>query len=144
MTFYDELYFEITVKGVKSEIKKFASFLRSGELDEFFEIDSDFICYDDDFYTAEDGGECTLVFTNDDTPIEIDEFNSDEFLEVICRAAKALDLVGNIYDADEEEFSFVSRPGDSYYLNSRHVQRFNDELDEKAYEENSEEDENED
>ena len=140
MTFYDELYFEITVKGAKRDIKKFASFLRSGELDEFFEIDSDFLCYDDDFYAAENDGECTLVFTNDDNPIEIDEFDSDEFLEVLCHAAKALDLRGTIYDADDEELSFFSKVGDSYYLNSKHVSIFNDELDEKAMEEESEED----
>ena len=38
MTLWDELYFEITLHGAKSELKKFVNFLKSGELDDFFEI----------------------------------------------------------------------------------------------------------
>ena len=42
MTLNEELYFEITLKGVKSDLKKFIDFLKSGELDEFFEFSTDF------------------------------------------------------------------------------------------------------
>jgi hypothetical protein len=41
MTLYDELYFEITATGPKSEIKNFVNYLKSGELDEFFEFSTD-------------------------------------------------------------------------------------------------------
>lgn len=140
MILYDELYFEITLTGTKSELRKFISFLKSGELDDFFEIDSDYINYDDGYLSAEDDAEVSAVFTNDDMGIEIDELDTDEFLELFCKAGKNLDIDGRLYDSDDEEYSFVSSLGDSYFLNSKNVTRFNDELDEKAYEEESEED----
>ena len=37
MTLCEELFFEITVSGTKSELKKLVSFLESGGLDDFFE-----------------------------------------------------------------------------------------------------------
>ncbi len=131
MTFCDELYFEITLTGAKSEIKKFASFLRSGELDDFFEISSDYITYDDGYTDADDGDKTTLIFSDDDCGVEIDEFDTDEFLDVFCRAAKSLDVEGRFYDVDDEEFSFISAAGDTYYVNSKKIDRFNDELDEE-------------
>ena len=135
MTFYDELYFEITLTGAKAEMKKFAGFLRSGELDDFFEASEDYINFDDGYDEALDTDEVSLVFTDDDCGVEIDEFDADEFLDVFCRAAKNLDVEGRFYDADDEEFSFVSAPGDAYYVNAKKIDRFNDELDEKAREE---------
>ena len=140
MTLCDEFYFEITLTGQKSEIKKFVSFLRSGELDDFFEMSSDYLSYDDGYASADDDAETSLVFTNDDMGIEIDEIDTDELLELFCKAGKNLDIEGRLYDIDDEEYSFVSAKGDSYYLNSQHVTRFNDELDERAYEEEKEED----
>ena len=94
MTLCDELYFEITLSGTKPELKKFISFLKSGELDDFFELSSDYIDYGDDFETVEEGEETYITFINDDYGIEIDEFDIDEFLEVFCRAAKNLDARG--------------------------------------------------
>ena len=140
MTLSDELYFEITLTGTKSEIRKFVSFLRSGELDDFFEMESDYINYDDGYSAADDDAETSLVFTNDDMGIEIEEIDTDEFLELFCKAGKNLDIDGRLYDADDEEYSFVSSRGDSYYLNAKNITRFNDELDEKAEEEEREED----
>ena len=140
MTFCEELYFEITLTGAKSELKKFVSFLKSGELDDFFEITSDYISYDDEYADALDSDETSIVFTNDDMGTEIDEFDSDEFLEVFCRAAKELYVNGRIYDADDEEYEFTSAVGDTYYVNAKRNKRFNDELDEKAYEEDMYED----
>ncbi len=140
MTLWDELYFEITVRGVKSELKKFASFLKSGELEDFFEITNDYIIYDDSYTSAEDGQESEIIFTNDDYGIEIDEFDTDEFLEVFCKAAKNLDVYGSLYDCEDGEFHFTSNKGDSYYENSRKSVVFNDELDEVAYNEDKEED----
>ena len=140
MTLCDELYFEITLTGSKSELRKFVSFLRSGELDDFFEMSSDYINYDDGYQAADDNTESSIVFTNDDMGIEIDELDTDEFLELFCRAGKNLDIDGRLYDADDEEYAFVSEMGDSYYLNAKNATRFNDELDEKAYEEDREED----
>lgn len=132
MTLCEELYFEITLTGAKSELKKLVSFLRSGEMDDFFTFDNNYIIYDDGFDAAELSAESSITFTNDDYGIEIDEFDTDEFLEVFCRAAKQLEVIGTIYDINDDEFSFSSEKGDSYYVNSRKVARFNedDDLDE--------------
>ena len=139
MIFCDELYFEITVSGTKSELKKLASFIKSGELDDFFEVYPEYISFDDAYASADEIEKCSMTFTNDDDGIEIDEFDADEFLEVFCRAAKNLFVEGRIYDADDEDFSFISSEGDTYYINKKKITRFNDELDERAYEEESEE-----
>jgi hypothetical protein len=139
MTLYEELYFDVTLRGPKSEIKKFVSFLRSGELDDFFEITSDYIIYDDSYSEADDATETEIIFTNADYGIEIDEFDTDEFLEVFCKAAKRLEVYGNIFDNDDE-FQFSSTKGDSYYVNSRKSLVFNDELDEVARDEEGEKD----
>ena len=126
MTLCEELYFEITLSGAKSEIKKMLSFLKSGELDDFFEFHSEYISYDDSFEGAASDGETSVVISNDDCGIEIEEFDTDEFLEIFCRAAKDLEVSGHIYDIDDDEYSFVSDKGDSFYLNSRNVSRFNE------------------
>ena len=139
MTFCEELYFEITLTGEKSELKKFVTFLKSGELDDFFEFDSDYLDYNDDFNTISDSESTSIIFSNDDYGIEIDEFDSDEFLDVFCRAAKNLDVEGRLFDIDDEEYSFVSSRGDSYYINAKKIRRFNDELDEQAAKEAAEE-----
>ncbi len=139
MTLCEELYFEITLTGEKSEIKKFISYLRSGELDEFFEFDDDYIDLGDDYDTSGDGDEVTISLSNDDWGIEIDEFDTSEFLEVFCRATKKLDVRGRLFDIDDEEYSFISRAGDGYYLNADRAILFNDELDEVAREEDKEE-----
>ncbi len=135
MTLWDELYFEITLSGAKSEIKKFISYLKSGELDDFFEITSDYIICDDDFDAQEDSAEVEIVFSNDDYGIDIDEFDTDEFLETFCKAAKNLEVFGSLYDGEDGEFQFSSAKGDSYYINSRKSTLFNDELDEVARDE---------
>ena len=140
MTLCEELYFEITLTGAKSELKKFASYLKSGELDDFFEVTSDYIHYDDEYESADSDKETSFIFSNDDYGIEIDEFDTDEFLEVFCKAAKNLEAKGTLYDADEEEYEFISAKGDSYYVNAKRSVKFNDELDEKAYEEDMYED----
>ena len=135
MTLWDELYFEMTLRGPKSELKKFVNFLKSGELDEFFEISSDYIMYDDNYSAAGDSDDSQIVFTNDDCPIEIEEFDTDEFLEVFCKAATNLEVYGSLFDSDDDEFHFISSTGDSYYINSRKAVRFNDELDDVAFNE---------
>ena len=106
MTLYDELYFEITATGPKSEIKNFVSYLKSGELDEFFEFSTDYINYDDEYATAGPDQEVSVVISNDDYGVEIDEFHTDEFLEVLCKAGRRLYLKGNLFDVDDEEYSF--------------------------------------
>lgn len=144
MTLCEELYFEIKLVGPKSEIRKFASFLKSGELDEFFEISSEYIYFDDNYPIVDDDTRCSMIFSNDDYGIEIDELDTDEFLEVFCKAARRLEVTGTMYDADDEEYSFISHEGDSYYLNSRKVSIFNDELDAHAREEEKDEDDGKD
>ena len=131
MTLCDELYFEITVTGEKTEVKKFVSFLKSGGLDDFFEMDNEYIVYDDDFDSCEPDAETYITFVNDDIGIEIEEFDTYEFLETFCRAGKSLDIRGRLYDADDEEYSFVSLKGDSYFLNAKNIE-IEDELDQQA------------
>lgn len=140
MTLCDELYFEITITGEVAEIKRFVSFLESGDLDDFFEMDRDYLDYQDDISTLSEADITNVIFANDDWGIEIDEFDTDEFLDVFCRAGKNLDIRGVLYDADEEEYSFISEKGDSYYLNAKKITRFNDELDEERIKEEKNED----
>jgi hypothetical protein len=125
MTLCEELYFEITLTGTKPELKKFVTFLKSGELDDFFEFSSEYINYDDNFNSASDVEETSIILSNDDYGIEIDELDTVEFLELFCRAAKNLLVVGQLYDIDNEEYNFVSEKGDSYYINSRDIKHFN-------------------
>ena len=139
MILSEEIYFEITAKGQKSEIKKLVKFLKSGELDDFMEITSDYFNYNDEYASVDDSENAELIFTNDDLGIEVDEFDTEEFLDVFCKAAKALELVGHLYDINDDEYNFTSEAGDSGYVNSRNVNKFNDELDEAAYNEEQEE-----
>ena len=119
MTLYDELYFDITLIGKKTDLKRFISYLKSGELDEFLEFHSDFLVYDDEFDTAPpEKDDLSVIFTNDDYGIEIEELDVDEFLELFCRAGKDLDISGHLYGADDE-YSFVSRKGSTYYENAK-------------------------
>jgi len=129
MTLYDELFFEIEFKGVKSDIKKLISFLKSGVLDDFFEFSTEYITYDDEYDNADLSAKTEIAISNDDCGIELEEFDTDEFLEVLCRAARSLEVCGHIYDINDEEYHFVSEAGDSYYLNSRKVLRFNEDDD---------------
>lgn len=140
MTLYEELYFEIRATGAKSEIKKFVSYLKSGELDEFFEFSSDYINYDDDYDTAGDSEEVNVIVSNDDYGIEIEEFDTDEFLEILCKAGKHIYLKGQLFDADNEEYSFVSETGNSYYTNALLINDFNEDEDKPIEEDEDDED----
>ena len=140
MTLWEEIYFEITARGAKSDLRKFVNFLNSGELDDFFEVESDYLIYDDTYNGAEESDETEIIFTNDDYGIETEEFDTDEFLEFICKASKNLDLYGSLSDADGNEYHFESAKGDTYYVNARGAGVFNDELDAVAYDEEKEAD----
>lgn len=135
MTLCEELYFEITLTGAKSDIKKMISFLKSGELDEFFEFSADYISYDDNYEDAAADGETSITISNDDWGIEIDEFDTDEFLEIFCRAARDLEAYGSLYDIDDEEYKFRSDKGDSYYVNAKRIMQFNEDEDKAKAEE---------
>ena len=141
MTLYDELYFEITVSGRRAEIKKLVSFLESGEISDFFEFSREYVCYDDDFLTVSESEETSATISNDDYGIEIDEFDVDEFLEVLCRAGKALYISGQIFDISDEEYSFVSEAGSAYYLNAAAAKKFNEDADLEGEEDEDDEDE---
>ena len=129
MTLYDEIYFEITCTGAKSEIKKLADFLKAGGLDDFFEFSRDYLSYDDSYSTAEDAAETSLTLSTDDYGIEIEEFDTGDFLDTFCRAAKALDVSGTLYDINDEEYNFKSDAGDSYYLDKSKISFFNEDED---------------
>ena len=141
MILCDEFYFEITFTGTKADIKKIATFLKSGGLEDFFEHDDSYISYDDAYYDASDDEETWLTFSNDDYGIEIDEIDSDELLEVLCRAAKALHVSGSLYDINDEEYDFVSKAGASYHVDKRKEALFNEDED---FEEEPDDEEDED
>ncbi len=128
MIFYDEIYYEITLKGVKSDLKKFIDFLSSGGLDEYFEIESEHIIHGDSYNQSTDSMITDISLVNEDG-IPVDEFDVEAFLEVFCQAASRLEVYGFIYDADETEFNFTSEAGNDYFCNSRNITQFNDELD---------------
>lgn len=138
MTLYDEIYFEITASGKKAELERFISFLKAGGLDDFFEMDTDYIDYDDDYKSTSGEGDTYITFSNDDIGIEVDEFDVDEFLEVLCRAGEKIDLRGELYDVDDDEYRFISEEGNSYYLNAKNINHFNDDLDTQAKQEDDE------
>lgn len=118
MTLYEELYFDITIAGKKSSIKRFMTYLRSGELDDFFEFQPDYIIPCEEFEESSPDREVFITFTNDDYAIEIDEFDVDDFLDLFCRAAKDFAVDGRISDNDDS-FDFYSEPGSTYFLNAR-------------------------
>jgi hypothetical protein len=138
MKLHDELYFEITAEGAKSALLQFSSFLTSGVLDDFFEVTEDYIIPDDDFNSAEGNQTATFVFTNDEYPIEIDSFNPEAFLDVLCKGGEELHLSGQLFDSDDTEFRFISPAGDSSFTDAEKIDLFNDELDAKALEEEME------
>ena len=140
MILHEEIYFDITLEGETSALKKFENYALSGVFDDFFEVDEDYLIYDD----ASSGGMGRLIFTNDDMGIEISRFNTEDFLELLCRGAKDLDVRGNLYDVEDEEFRFLSPIGDSDFSDADAVTIFNDELDATAREEEAAVDEDED
>ena len=131
MKLHEELYFEITVEGDKASLTKFLSFLTSGELDDFFEFSSDYIIYGDNYSASEGQQKASVTLANDDYGIEIDEFNPEKFLDVLCSGGKNLFIHGHLYDIDDEEYRFVSHIGDPCYINAENID-FADELDMEA------------
>jgi len=138
MRLHDELYFEIHAAGSKSDVQRFVEFLLSGDLDDFFEITPDYITYSDNYSYASSSEEVSITLANDDIGIEIDSFNPEKLLDVICIAGKSLSMDGNIFDIDDEEYYFVSHKNDPSYINTENLE-FADELDEEAYREEREE-----
>ena len=131
MKLHEELYFEITVEGDKASASKFVAFLTSGELDDFFEFSSDYIIYGDNYTFAEGHEKVNITLANDDYGIEIDEFNPEKFLDVLCSGGKNLLIHGHIFDIDDEEYRFISHTGDPCYINAENID-FADELDIEA------------
>ena len=122
-------------KEVKSELKKVISALKSGEIDDFFELSPEHIIYDDNYASVADSEESEIILTSEDYGVSIDELEAEEFLDTFCKITKNLDVFGSLYDPDEEEFAFTSEKGYSYYINSRKATIFNDELDAVALDE---------
>ena len=131
MIFDEALCFEITVNGRNADVKKLVSVLRAGALDDFFEIDDEMFAFDDDYETSEPDAATSMLFSSDEFGVEVDELDSDEFLEVFCKAARTLHVNGTLYNFDDEEYRFLSEAGDSYYVNADNISVFNDELDEE-------------
>jgi hypothetical protein len=131
MTLYEEIYFDITVEGKKSDVKRLEKFLLGGGCDDFFEVHPEHISYSDEFADADESTNVRMFFS-DDLGIEIDELDTDEFLEIFCRAAASLDITGHIYDINDDEYSFRSEAGSNDFYNSKNVRIFNDELDDAA------------
>ena len=125
MILYEEIFFEFNLSGAKSDIINFINFIKSGDLNDILEITSDHIFYDDDYHDAGPNSECHVVISNDEYGIEMDELDTDELLDEICKAGRKIDIRGTIYDIDNEEYQFISEAGNNYYINARDV-RFNE------------------
>ena len=141
MILNDEIYFEITLTGPKSEVKRFSKFLKSGGLEDFFEYSDDFLSFDDSYFEVTDEGETSMTFSTDDYGIELEELDTDEFLEVFCRAARALDVSGTLYDVNDEEYNFKSDAGSSYYIDKSKISFFNEDEDRQEESDDEEEEE---
>ena len=135
MKLHEELYFEITVEGVKSDVVKFIDYVRSGELDDFFDFSSQYIVYDDNYAISSDIGQVSVSLSNDNYGIEIDSFDPEEFLDALCSGGKNVTIHGNIFDIYDEEYRFISNAGESSYINTDKID-FSDELDDEAEKEN--------
>ena len=76
-----------------------------------------------------------MIVANEDYGIEINRFNPEDFLDILCPIAKDAAVTGSFYDIEDEEYRFVSLEGDRGYSDADNINLFNDELSEKAYEE---------
>jgi hypothetical protein len=141
MRLHEEIYFDITVEGLKADLIQLANFISSGELDDILEITPDLVSYSDGYAMAGPSDNAKIMIVNDEYGMELDSFDPEDFLEVFCKAAKRLEVTGCFYDVDGEEYRFVSHPGDPCFLNARDI-GFNDELDEQARREELEADDN--
>ena len=135
MKLHEELYFEITVEGAKSDVVKFIDYVKSGELDDFFDFSSQYIVYDDNYAISSDIGQVSVSLSNDNYGIEIDSFDPEEFLDALCSGGKMVTIHGNIFDIYDEEYRFISNAGESSYINTDKID-FSDELDDEAKKEN--------
>jgi hypothetical protein len=135
MKLHEELYFEITVEGVKSDVVKFIDYVKSGELDDFFDFSSQYIVYDDNYAISSDIGQVSVSLSNDNYGIEIESFDPEEFLDALCSGGKNVTIHGNIFDIYDEEYRFISNAGESSYINTDKID-FSDELDDEAEKEN--------
>ena len=136
MRLHEELYLDITIEGEKQYVEKFVAYVTSGELDDFFEIDDDFIDYCDNYDSSGDSDEVSISFSNENYGIEIDSFDPEEFLDVFCAAGGKVLIHGNIYDIEDEEYRFISNVGTTSFTNAGKVV-FRDELDIEASREES-------
>lgn len=135
MKLHEELYFEITVEGAKSDVVKFIDYVKSGELDDFFDFSSQYIVYDDNYAISSDIGQVSVSLSNDNYGIEIDSFDPEEFLDALCSAGKMVTIHGNVFDIYDEEYRFISNMGETSYVNTDKID-FSDELDDEAKKEN--------
>ena len=141
MTLYDELYFDITLEGAKSDIKKFIRALNCGAVDDFFEFSEEMLDYDDDYESKSDDATVSVSFSNTDFGIEIEELEVFDLLDELCRITRALEVRGEIYDAENDEYRFVSHASDSYYINADREKLFNEEIENPAEDDTEDEDE---
>ena len=135
MKLHEELYFEITVEGAKSDVVKFIDYVKSGELDDFFEFSSEYIVYDDNYAISSETAQVSVSLSNDNYGIEIDSFDPEEFLDALCSGGKNVTIHGNVFDIDDEEYRFISNAGSTSYVNTDDID-FSDELDDEAKKEN--------
>ena len=131
MRLHEELYIDITVQGKRCDIDKFIAYITSGELDDFFEITSDLITYDDEYNTAGTATEVKAFISNDSYGFEIDSFNPEEFLDAFCAGGYNVFIQGHLYDIDDEEYRFVSPVGETSYDDASKI-HYKDELDFEA------------
>ena len=141
MRLNEELYFEFTAEGSKTDVERFISYVCSGVLDDYFEISEDMITYSDNFDDNMPGEPVSATVSNDDYGIEISSLNPESVLEVICAGGAPVFIHGHLYDIDDEDYAFISHEGDSSFVNVEDIE-YKDELDIEAYKEELDERDN--
>ena len=127
MILYDEIYFDITLSGAKSDLKRFEKYIKGGALDDIVDGAYEFISFDDAFADADDADECEMFFSNDDMGVEISKLDTEDFLDIFCKETAKLDVTGHVYDINDDEYTFRSTKGSTDYGSGKG--KFNDELD---------------
>lgn len=131
MRLHEELYFDISIEGEKSDVRKFISYLESGELDDYIESLPDYLIYGDGYVSSGDFEKVNVTLANDDFGIEIGDFDPERFLDDFCAFGKNLYISGHFYDIDDEEYRFISYIGEADYVNTEAID-YSDELDIEA------------
>ena len=126
MTLCEELYFDIKFSGKKGDIDRVVKYLKSGVLDDFFDVSSEYFVYADDYDSLSGDEDTEIEFTNDDNTVYIEEVEAEAIAETICSGAAPLFVSGTMYDINDDDFSFYSEKSDAGYINRGKEIKYNE------------------